>query len=72
MDLHDNLKSLDESIIPNMPPLKSSNFYYKIFGLDYGVGVGKEQTCNHVTCSHFFIEKLSDSSNLISKNNGQS
>ena len=54
-----------------MPPLKSSNFYYKIFGLDYGVGVGKEQTCTHVTCSPFFIEKLSDFSNFISKNNGQ-
>ena len=51
MDLHENLKSLDESKVPSMPPLKSANFYYKIFGLDYGASIMKEQTCKHVTCS---------------------
>jgi len=42
MDLYDNLKILDESSIAQMPSLKSANFYYKIFGLDYGSNIIKE------------------------------
>ena len=42
MDLHENLKNLDESGVPQMPALKSANFYYKIFGLDYGTSMMKE------------------------------
>ena len=55
-DLYETLKSLDESKVAQMPPLKSASFYYKIFGLDYGASTIKEQTCKHVTCSHQFIE----------------
>ena len=41
-DLYETLKSLDESKVQQMPPLKSANFYYKIFGLDYGASTVKE------------------------------
>ena len=65
IDLYENLKSLDRSSLPQMPSLKSTNFYCAIFGLDFGGDIEREKKCNHLTCTQLFIEKLSESSSIV-------
>ena len=67
MDLYESLKGLDESSLAQMPNLRSANFYYKIFGLDFGTQIDKEQRCDHTGCKQFFIEKLSESSSVLNR-----
>ena len=64
-DLFDTLKSLDSSSVFQFPNLKSPNFYFKIFGLEFGTETNRQPNCKHLTCQQFFIDKLSETSSVM-------